>query len=159
MLRPRSAAAGGAATRSGRRRIFLRLQAFRRSRPDTFDLAADRERHGLSGARAGDATRPHINPQDRRTAFRLAGAHGARCCGRGRHDPLAGVKVPTSSGANLAADQPSHLQQVHAELVARLPLPGATNTSPRDMPELRTNAELASYIESRTALWLASKRQ
>src|SRR6266568_8628329 len=40
-------------------------------------------------------------------------------------DPLAGVVVPTSSGANPAAGTTSHLEQAHAELVSDLPLPPA----------------------------------
>ena len=39
-------------------------------------------------------------------------------------DPLAGVVVPVASQPNPSADLPSHLLQVHAQLVSRLPVPG-----------------------------------
>ena len=34
-------------------------------------------------------------------------------------DPLAGVTVPTASGPGPSAGLPSHLQEIHAELVSR----------------------------------------
>ncbi|MBV6699372.1 alkaline phosphatase family protein [Kitasatospora aureofaciens] len=45
-------------------------------------------------------------------------------------DPLAGVTVPTATGPNPAAGETSHLEQVHADLVARhlLPAPAPTGT-------------------------------
>jgi phospholipase C len=38
-------------------------------------------------------------------------------------DPLTGVSVPVSTGTNPSAGKPSHLQEVHAELVSQLPVP------------------------------------
>jgi phospholipase C len=73
-------------------------------------------------------------------------------------DPIAGVVVPTSSGANPVSTLPSHLQKVHAELVSQLPVPDAQGGTYHQMPTLRTNAEYAAYIASRTAAWLASHR-
>jgi phospholipase C len=40
-------------------------------------------------------------------------------------DPLAGVVVPVATGQNPDTDKPSHLQQVLAELVSKLPVPDA----------------------------------
>jgi phospholipase C len=74
-------------------------------------------------------------------------------------DPIAGVTVPQSSGANPVATLPSHLQKVHAELVSQLPVPDAKGGTYHQMPTLNTNAEYAGYIASRTAAWLASRGQ
>jgi phospholipase C len=62
-------------------------------------------------------------------------------------DPLAGVVVPVESAPNPSADLPSHLLQVQAQLVSRLPVPGAPP------PPLQTSADYMSYIRSRTAAW------
>ncbi len=69
-------------------------------------------------------------------------------------DPLAGVLVPRSSGANPAADVPSHLQQVEAALVAQLPVSGAIDERP---PVLRTSADYTHYINSRIDAWKQSR--
>jgi phospholipase C len=64
-------------------------------------------------------------------------------------DPLAGVTVPKATGANPAESEPSHLQQVYAELLAhhlQQPLP-TTLRSPQDYD---------AYIEARTRDWRAS---
>ena len=72
-------------------------------------------------------------------------------------DPLAGVVVPVSATQNPDADKPSHLQQIHAELVAKLPVPDAKGGVHHTMPALKTNAEYTQYIRARTAAWKASK--
>jgi len=72
-------------------------------------------------------------------------------------DPLAGVVVPTSSGANPAANQPSHLQEVYAELVSRLPVPDALGSTHHAPPTLHSEDDYASYIEQRLAAWKASR--
>jgi len=72
-------------------------------------------------------------------------------------DPLAGVKVPQSTGSNPSANLPSHLQQVHAELVSQLPVPDADGGAHHTMPPLRTNQDYAHYIATRTEAWLASR--
>jgi phospholipase C len=74
-------------------------------------------------------------------------------------DPLAGVAVPVASGQNPDEDQPSHLQQVHAELVSQLPVPDADGGEHHTMPPLKTSADYANYIRARTNAWLASKRR
>jgi phospholipase C len=72
-------------------------------------------------------------------------------------DPLAGVVVPVAAGQNPDADKPSHLQQVHAELVSQLPVPDAKGGTHHTMPELKTNADYSNYIRTRTAEWKAAK--
>lgn len=73
-------------------------------------------------------------------------------------DPLAGVGVPQSNSVNPVASRPSHLQQVHAELVAQLPVPDAQGGLHHVMPPLATNADYAAYIASRTQAWLAARK-
>ena len=72
-------------------------------------------------------------------------------------DPLAGVVVPVASTQNPDADMPSHLQQVHAELVAKLPVPDAAGGVHHTMPVLKTNSDYSNYIRARTAAWKASR--
>ena len=73
-------------------------------------------------------------------------------------DPIAGVTIPQASGHNPAADRPSHLQQVHAELVSELPVPDQHGGMHHEMPPLRTSNDYKTYIRTRTAAWLASKK-
>jgi len=73
-------------------------------------------------------------------------------------DPLAGVDVPASTGASPAAQEPSHLQQVHAELLARLPVPDGGGAVSRGLPSLHTTRDYSRYINERSAAWLASPR-
>ncbi|MDR3416869.1 MAG: alkaline phosphatase family protein [Nevskia sp.] len=73
-------------------------------------------------------------------------------------DPLQGVVVPVSSGTNPSAEQPSHLQQIHAELLAQLPVPDHQGGAHHLMPALRTNADYKKYIKERTAAWKASRK-
>jgi phospholipase C len=72
-------------------------------------------------------------------------------------DPLAGVIVPVAATQNPDADRPSHLQQVQAELVSKLPVPDAKGGVHHTMPPLKTNAEYSNYIRTRTAAWKAAK--
>jgi phospholipase C len=69
-------------------------------------------------------------------------------------DPLEAVVVPTSAGASPAGDEPSHLQEVYAEMAARLPVPDTS----RAVPELHTGAEYDGYINDRIAAWKASRQ-
>ena len=101
-------------------------------------------RWGLPALTARDAAAPDVGDVLTLTAPRS-------------DDPLAGVVVPTSTGTHPAADKPSHLQEVHAELVSRLPVPDVKGGMHHQMPALRTNAEYAHYIESRTQAWRASR--
>lgn len=72
-------------------------------------------------------------------------------------DPLAGVVVPKPATIDPAEAPISHLEQVHAELVARLPVPGDAGGMVRAMPLLRTGAQAKAYIDDRIAAWKASR--
>jgi phospholipase C len=74
-------------------------------------------------------------------------------------DPLAGVVVPVAAEQNPNANEPSHLQQVHAELVSKLPVPDEKGGAHHTMPPLKTNSDYSAYIRSRTAAWIASKKR
>jgi phospholipase C len=73
-------------------------------------------------------------------------------------DPLAGVTVPVAAAKNPNANKPSHLQQVHAELVSRLPVPDSKGGLHHTMPTLKTNSDYRNYIRTRTAAWKAARR-
>ncbi len=74
-------------------------------------------------------------------------------------DPLAGVAVPQTTQVNPDEDRPSHLQQIHAQLVAQLPVPDASGRTHHVMPPLKTNQDYKNYIQSRTEAWKASRRR
>jgi phospholipase C len=73
-------------------------------------------------------------------------------------DPLAGVVVPVAGAANPDEDRPSHLQEVQAELVSRLPVPDGLGGVHHTMPPLKTNEDYSAYIRARTAAWQASRK-
>jgi hypothetical protein len=50
------------------------------------------------------------------------------------------------------------MEQIQAELVARLPVPADAGASYRALPDLRTSAEATAYIDARVAAWEASRR-
>jgi phospholipase C len=72
-------------------------------------------------------------------------------------DPLAGVVVPVAAAQNLDVSRPSHLQQIHAALVAQLPVLDEKGGTHHTMPALKTSADYSNYIRTRTAAWKASK--
>jgi hypothetical protein len=72
-------------------------------------------------------------------------------------DPLQGVTVPVATAINPAVHEPSHLQQVYAELVSRLPVPDHAGGVHHEMPVLHTNEEYRAYTTARVAAWKASK--
>jgi phospholipase C len=72
-------------------------------------------------------------------------------------DPLLGVVVPIATGPQPDLEQPSHLQQVQAELVSQLPVPDAQGGTHHRMPALRTSSDYKAYIIARTNAWKASK--
>jgi phospholipase C len=83
---------------------------------------------------------------------------GALTLGAARaDDPLAGVVVPVSSGANPAAGEVSHIQQVDAQLTAELPVPAEQLRSALVLPAMRSPADYDEYTRSRTALWKAAR--
>jgi phospholipase C len=74
-------------------------------------------------------------------------------------DPLAGVVVPSSKGANPAAGRPSHLQRVYAELVAQLPVPDEAGTTPHELPALHSESDYRDYIIRRLAAWRGGRNR
>jgi phospholipase C len=73
-------------------------------------------------------------------------------------DPLQGVRVPAAHQARPSEVAVSHLEQVHAELVSRLPVPDAAGGMHHVMPALRTSADAQAYIDARTSAWEAARR-
>jgi phospholipase C len=72
-------------------------------------------------------------------------------------DPLAGAAVPVSSGANPAAAEVSHIQQIDAQLTGQLPVPAEQLRSAPVLPAMRTPADYDEYTRSRTATWKATR--
>jgi phospholipase C len=72
-------------------------------------------------------------------------------------DPLAGVAVPPLAPASPAAQTPSHLQQLQAQMAADLPVKDAAGGLHHVMPAMTTSAEYDRYIAARTAAWKAQK--
>jgi phospholipase C len=72
-------------------------------------------------------------------------------------DPLAGVSLPTSRGANPVAGTPSHIQQVYAQLVSALPVNDTQGQTHAAMPALTTEQDYHHYIRSRSAAWTAAR--
>jgi phospholipase C len=72
-------------------------------------------------------------------------------------DPLEGVVVPKSVGVSphKASDPPSHLQEAHAEMVAKLVIPG--EAAPHVDPKKMTSEECARFIRERTKRWKATR--
>ena len=68
-------------------------------------------------------------------------------------DPLEGVVVPTSATPNPAEGQPTHLQEVQAELVSRLPLTPEQRLATPRLGALKTSADYDDYIRTRTHAW------
>jgi len=74
-------------------------------------------------------------------------------------DPLAGVVVPVATVQNPAdAARPSHLQEVHAELVSQLPVPDGKGGVHHTVPPLKTSSDYRAYIRARTSEWKASRK-
>jgi len=73
-------------------------------------------------------------------------------------DPIAGVTVPVATQTNPDQDKPSHLQMIHAQLVAQLPVPDDRGQLYHVMPPLKTRQDYKNYIHSRTEAWKASRR-
>jgi phospholipase C len=73
-------------------------------------------------------------------------------------DPLQGVTVPQVKGSNPSYQRPSHLQQVLAELVSKLPVPDGAGSMHHETPVLRSNSDYRTYIAERVAAWKASRK-
>lgn len=74
-------------------------------------------------------------------------------------DPLAGVVVSVAGGSAPKADQPSHLQEVQAELVAQLPVPDVQGHARLALPQLRTNEDYKTFIRSHMQGWQDSRKR
>ena len=74
-------------------------------------------------------------------------------------DPLAGVTAPTSTGANPAAAEVSHIQMVNAQLTSQLPVPLSELHSAPLLEVQRTPSDFDHYVAARTATWKAAKAQ
>ena len=67
-------------------------------------------------------------------------------------DPLAGVVVPTSKGANPAAALPSHLQRLYADQLSQV---GVPDPGFEGRTDLQSNDDYRAYIDGRLAAWKA----
>jgi phospholipase C len=101
-------------------------------------------RWGLPALTARDAAAPGVGD-----ALTLGAPRG--------DDPLDGVVVPTSAGPNPALGEPSHLEQVQAELVSQLPLAPEERIATPSLAELATPMDYDGYIRSRVAQWKATR--
>jgi phospholipase C len=72
-------------------------------------------------------------------------------------DPLAGVTVPVSTGPNPAAGTPSHIQRVHARLVANLPVADPHGPARTGVTARSSEQDYDTYIRSRTEQWRAGR--
>lgn len=73
-------------------------------------------------------------------------------------DPIKGVKVPKAVGTNPTKDHPTHLQQVHAELVSSLPVQDDRGVRAQESPQLKTSHDYTNYIRARTEAWKKSRQ-
>ena len=72
-------------------------------------------------------------------------------------DPLAGVTPPAAPVSPLPRDIPTHLQQVHAEMVAALPVRDGRGASHHAVPPLETSDDYDAYIRDRVERWKRSR--
>jgi phospholipase C len=68
-------------------------------------------------------------------------------------DPLAGVVAPVSTGPNPAAGEVSHLQQLHAQMIADLPVPNQQLVRAPLLHAQTTPADFDHYIAARATTW------
>ncbi len=68
-------------------------------------------------------------------------------------DPLAGVVVPNARMQDPSTAPISHLEEIHAELAARLPGPDDAAAADRAMPLLETSAQAKAFIQARIDAW------
>ena len=65
--------------------------------------------------------------------------------------------APTSTGANPAATEVSHLQLANAQLTSELQVPLSELHSAPLLANQRTPSDYAQYIAARTATWQAAR--
>jgi hypothetical protein len=69
------------------------------------------------------------------------------------------VTAPTSTGANPAVAEVSHIQMVNAQLTSQLPVPLSQLHAAPLLETQRTPADFDHYVAARTATWKAAKAQ
>jgi phospholipase C len=97
------------------------------------------QRWGLPALTARDAAAPDVSAVLTLTTPRT-------------DDPLSGVVPPSASDPGPAAESPSHLQKIQAELAAELPVPRSASTQGK-LHTLRTSDDYRQYINTRIAEW------
>jgi len=71
-----------------------------------------------------------------------------------RHDdPLQGVTAPTTPGGNPLSDVPTHLQRVHASMLARQAVGEQDRGDRRELPDLKSQSDYHRYIWDRYERW------
>jgi phospholipase C len=70
-------------------------------------------------------------------------------------DPLQGVIVPKGEPSP-AAEQPSHMQKIEAQLVATLPVPGERRPVSDTLAPLQSGDDYERFIDQRTRSWIAA---
>ena len=155
-----------------RGRVRVRLHPVRGAGPGGAGLAADRAGHRVPGPGRGAprwTTRPILKTVEQRWGLPSLTARDAAAPGFGdvltltaprTDDALAGVTVPVAAGPGPAAGQPSHLQEIQAELVSRQfpagvsPAPAEDRARPghrRRAVQLHPRQRLAARGRSRRA--------
>jgi phospholipase C len=69
-------------------------------------------------------------------------------------DPLSGVSAPTSAAGSNAQAPPTHIQKIHAELVAHLPTARAHRPTSELLDDLKTSVDYTKFINQQTAAWI-----
>jgi phospholipase C len=72
-------------------------------------------------------------------------------------DPLAGVVAPVSTGSNPAADEVSHLQSLHAQMIADLPVADDSKLGKPALENQTTPSGFSHYIQTRTSTWKSAR--
>ena len=107
-------------------------------------LKAVETRWGIPALTARDATAPDLWPVITLSTPRT-------------DDPLAGITPPAAPVSPLPRDIPTHLQQVHAEMAAALPVRDGQGASHHAVPPLKTSDDYDAYIRERVERWKNSR--
>jgi len=73
-------------------------------------------------------------------------------------DPLNGVTPPSAPASPLPRNIPTHLQQVHAEMAAALPVRDEQGAMHHTVPRLVTSEDYDAYIRERFERWKRSRQ-
>jgi phospholipase C len=74
-------------------------------------------------------------------------------------DPLAGVVAPTSTGANPAAAEVSHLLQLHALQISNLQVPDGRLRNAPLLANQHSPADFENYINARASTWKTARAE